>query len=334
MTAPQASPSANERTLSFAGLIAQALRPQHTVDHVDPEVRCRLGDLLDYDVILVGLAPITALGANRAYGALSLINLLRGDPRLRLFIDAPNPAQITHGLAAIANTPENLTKPFYAYRKGFKEVQRVDRQLELLDAVYGLLRDPWPPTLYPSLPWKGADFLQLLPDGASNSITGVNLDSLLLSGAAPKPRTRYENFVSDRPITKWTDSIARTITSPVYDMKRNKFSTDEEVSYSMSTSLGAIIVPQAKGGTWWTARYAQALRSGTPVITEWRDSWQLGDAWTMLASQVEELNSSGREQLAQAQLSSYVAHLHDAESSIDHLESALGLAESTKWVIV
>ena len=93
MTASQASPASLKRFRSFGGLVADVLLQSGHSGVIAPLA----GNLDQYDSILVGLAPILSLGANNAYTALRLIDLLtsQNDPRLRFFVDAPTPAHIT-----------------------------------------------------------------------------------------------------------------------------------------------------------------------------------------------------------------------------------------------
>ena len=96
MSASHASDKTNLRSLSFAGVIKLVLEQQgHEVVQVNPEVSWNLKDLEQYDSVLVGLSPITSLSANHVYGALSVIDVLLDSPKLRLFIDAPEPGKIT-----------------------------------------------------------------------------------------------------------------------------------------------------------------------------------------------------------------------------------------------
>ena len=122
MTSSHTSENANMRSLSFAGVLNHVLTVNgHEVIQDQPSVSWNLNDLAEYDAVLVGISPITSLSSNYAYGALSVIDVLLDDPRLKLFIDSPEPTRITSSLRAISKTPDNITKPFYSYRKGFSQ---------------------------------------------------------------------------------------------------------------------------------------------------------------------------------------------------------------------
>ena len=142
MSAPHASAEANKRSLSFAGLICNVLSQMgHEVVQDDPDISWNINDLDQYDLVLIGLSPLTSLSANRVYGALNLIDLLQESSKLRFFIDAPEPTRITASLRAIVKTPDNLTKPFYSYRKGFMYATVPGMASNLLAVVNRLLND-------------------------------------------------------------------------------------------------------------------------------------------------------------------------------------------------
>jgi len=325
MSAPQASLEANKRSLSFAGLISAVLVQQgHTVTQTDPEVSWNINDLNEYDTVLVGISPLTSLSANRVYGALSVMDVLLDSDKLVLFIDAPEPSKIFFSLRAMAKNPNNMTKPFYSYRKDYSHATVPNVLSNLMDVVDHLLNDKWPVTIYPSLPWNGTGkAISQLPPGASESIRGINLDSYLITNQdtleieAREPRWAVENY-----LTTWTKSTIATLTNTSVPMKWHKGWSDSDVQTQISRSVGALISPYPTSGTWWSYRLVQCLNSLTPVATDWRESGSLGDAWMHLASSIEEMNDEQRYQLAKDQREAYTASIPSRrDAAIDLTES-------------
>jgi hypothetical protein len=88
-------------------------------------------------------------------------------------------------------------------------------------------------------------------------------------------------------------------------MKVNKGATDRDVFLQILRSVGTLISPDKRQGTWWTYRYAQSLNAGVPVVTEWKESSVLGAPWAVLAATVEEMTPQERLELSGAQKNTY-----------------------------
>lgn len=327
MSAPHASVDANRRSLSFAGVLLHVLEQQgHDVLQMDPEVSWNTKDFEEYDVVLVGISPLTSLSANRVYGALSVIDVLLESPKLRLFIDAPEPTRITASLRAMMKTPDNMTKPFYSYRKGFAHASQPSVLENLLDVVEFLLSEKWPITLYPSLPWQDKiSVTSQLPDGAQDSLVGINLDSYLLSNQDTLDVERRDKWVVDSFSTSWVKSTVATLDNPTVPMKWNKGWTDDQVFDQITRGIGALVTPHVVGGTWWSYRMIQCMNACTPIATEWKESGSLGDEWMYLASRIESLSLEERTAFAIKQRELYANAVPSRRDAAVHLVDALGL---------
>lgn len=334
MTAPQASPRANRRALSFAAQIVDALSrgtEKHDVDWVDPDVDWTQEFLDKYDHIFVGIAPVTGLGASRAYGALSIISIMYESPKLRLFFDGPNPGQITYSFNSILKTPDSLFKEFYKYRQQYDLIFDSEVRLRVYTAIRRLATEQWPITVYPKLPWDQEDPAETLPDGAKSRLVSVNLDIFTLNQPYFENHQVAEKWVTDDLRSKWHEFVVHTLSYPVVGMKANKFSNDFEVDFAMATSVGVLISPAKRGKTWWSHRYAQALRLHVPIVTEWREAGELGDEWSVLGSQIEHLSDDLRRDIADKQLASYKSAIGSEDIAIDAFKRAFGLTEGITW---
>lgn len=325
MSSPHTSMSANVRSLSFAGCVTLVLTLQgHSVTQADPDVKWKKEDLDNYDVVLVGLSPLTSLSANKVYGALNVISILKGSDKLRIFIDAPEPAKITASLRAISKTPDNLTKSFYSNRRGFDVASQSAVKKRLLKVVEDLLAAEWPVTIYPSLPWGSIDSIATqLPDLVGNSLQEVNLDSYFIQEPISVDERR-DKWVVETYSTKWVDSAIAMLESPTVPMKWNKGWTDTQVLSQIAGSMGALISPY-KGGTWWSYRLIQCLNTLTPIATDWKESRLLGEPWSHLASYIESASPEERAVLAQGQRETYIGSIPSKRDAAITLSDALGL---------
>lgn len=324
MTASQSSSKANKKSLAFAGVIDKVLTEKgHEVTWADPSVAMTLDELNKFDVVLVGLAPVTSMSANRVYGALSVIDAMWSSPKLTIFVDTPNASQIAVSFNAMLTKPENFTKPFFSYRKEYSKVS-ADQILSqrLLNVIARLNDGVWPNTIYPSLPWKRDRDLLKLPKQALESVSPINLDSFLLCEPIFDDSIRREKWLVDHA-TDWTKKVVSAISFATFPMKWNKGNSDVEVFEQMTRSAGVVITSHKKDGTWWSYRYIQALNAGTPVITDWQESQAIGPEWALLASAVESMPQGARNLVSTAQMELYKNAISSREKSYEALKYVL-----------
>lgn len=327
MSAPHASVETNKRSLSFAGLIKEVLLSHgHDVTQDDPDVSWNINDLEQYDIVLLGLSPLTSLSANRVYGALNLMDLLDGSDRLKLFIDAPEPTRITTSLRAISKTPENLTKPFYSYRKGYMHASVPGMAQNLMDVIDKLITEKWPTTLFPALPWYQPEkIIAQLPSGAAESLCPINLDSYIINRQTSLEVEKRDKWVVENYNTTWTKEITNMLANQSVPMKWHKGWNDEQVFTQIASGIGSLISPYPTGGTWWTYRIIQSLNAATPVVTDWRESQVIGKSWVHLASHIESMPLSDRTDLAEAQKEEYIKAIPSSRDAAVALFDALNV---------
>lgn len=327
MSAPQASPSANDKSLSFAGLINMALTDAgHEVVWASPSVYMTSETLEEFDAVIVGVSPITSMGANRVYGALNLIQTLWDSEKLTLFVDTPTPSQIEISLKSVITNPESLTKPFFSYRKEYSNVIADKKLLKsVVKGVKLLYEADWGKTIYARLPWKHVDSVKMAPNAKKN-IVGINLDSYVIS-ELDSNEERVNKWVYDSNDSKWYKDIIQLLKLPSLPMKINRGSVDRDVVSQIERSIGVLMSPDRRDGTYWSARYYQALSSRTPVITDWKESGVLGSAWSVLAYSIEEMSQSKRDLVALAQKESYLANIPNKKTALKSLESILGIGK-------
>lgn len=329
MTSSQASSRLGEKSTSFSALIARALTSRgHSVTWEPASVKWDLDYLSQFDSVLVGVAPVTSLSANYAYGALSVIYQLLGDKRLTLFLDAPQPRQITAALRAVTPDPYSLFKPFYRNRREYSLVSSDAALMTYVSgAVNALLNEPWPTTLYPTLPWKKDDpeLKKALPDGATAALVGLNLDTLIAPTEASSEAPAGDRWVLDTAKSKWAQSTISMLLLPVTPAKWHKGWTDRQIENNMRQSVGVLVTPHKPGGTWWTPRYMQALNSRVPVATDWKESAFLGSQWNVLAATIEAMDHAERAALSDTQRELYLQHIPNETEATRALERALRL---------
>ena len=326
MTSSHTSESANAKSLTFAGVLSSVLQQNgHEVVQEQPNVSWTTQDLDQYDTVLVGISPITSISSNYVYGALSAIDVLLDTGKLKLFIDSPEPTRITSSLRAIAKTPDNLTKPFYSYRKGFSHATMPAMAENLLDVINMLLEDEWPTTLYPALPWDSKDrVIKQLPQGAENALAPTNLDAYLISTQEVIDVEKRDKWVVDSYATNWVKTTASTLSHPIIPMKWNKGWDDKQVENQIASAIGSLVSPNPSG-TWWTYRYIQSMNMKTPVATDWRESGAIDASWMYLASRIEDMSLEDQHELSSTQMSAYLANVPNRRDAAVELYNNLDL---------
>jgi hypothetical protein len=263
-----------------------------------------------YDLVLIGLAPITSVAANYAYGALWLIDYMHGSKKLRYFVDAPEPVKIVNAANALADSPGSLFKPFYSARPEFAQARDGEVAEKITRGVTRLSGYTWAKTIYPALPWGNhGSVVSSLPVNVATQLQCINVDSMLLDKVEDAPARDGEPserfWAANDMKSQWTLNVEATLKTPVVPIKEHKGWTDADVVSRMRDAVGVLVAPSKSTGSWWTPRVVQSLSVGTPVVTDWRESAIIGDPWMDLAATVDEMSPQKRQALARAQLNNY-----------------------------
>lgn len=326
MTSQHTNPETHRRRANFSGLIRDAFRL--TDDEVywqEPSVLWEEEYLDQFDAVLVGVSPLSSLGANRAYGALNVITRLWNSGRLTLLVDAPDPVKIESSVQAIVDNPDNLAKDFFEHRKQFrltKEKEHLDR---IWTGVYLLRTQPWPNTIFPTLPWQWPEeFLGQLRNTKLKDVRLLNLDSFLFERAST-PDLHRRHWWSYEPGSKPAWLERQLLTHSVHELPTtHRVPTNELTIRQLATSQGTLIAP-SKSGTWWSPRYAMSLNQGTAVFSDWHETKRLDDSWEMLPTAYELLSPEDRKHVAASQALTYRAATPDQTEALGTLYSALNV---------
>lgn len=325
MTSQQTNPQSHRKSINFAGLLWESLRHEgHEVYWQDPSVEMSCFDYRRFDHVIVGVSPISALGANRAYGALSAIECLWDKPKLNLLIDAPDPIKMQTSFRAIVDNPDNLTKEFFSYRKEYRLAIVPSTTERLVNAVKLLDSERWPNTIVPRLPWQSdTSIMNQLPRGAAR-IKPLNLDSLILDKYMNlEPREREARWSYEKnSMPRWLGR--QNVSLPAQELPSTfRVETNTETVRQLSTAIGFLAWP-SKSGTWWSPKIPMAVSQMTPVFQDWKETQWLGRGWTSLPGSFEQLSPAAQRTLAEDQYESYSAAVPSSEDAIEQIYDALG----------
>ena len=327
MTSPQSSKRLNCKSVSFTGAVSSILEEYgHTVDWLNPSVLFTVDDLKKYDSIVLGIAPVLSITANKAYGVLSMINLLQNDDRLTLLIDAPEPSKISANLRAVEKESGKLFTPFNAMRKQYEHVVLNDKaRASVIGGTTFLANSDWPTTIYPHMPWLvNKKIEEKLPKGAEDSLADICVDShYIADGSSRLHRDKIRRWSIDTDNTKWSKSTISSLSLPCSPMKHKRSANDSDVSDFIEKSIGSLLSPSKDGLVWWNHRWVQSLNAATPIASDWRITSTIGSAWSHLAAGIEEMSYIDMYELAVTQKEEFIASLPSRDTVRHKLETTL-----------
>ena len=317
-----------QRTLAYSGMLAEAARELgYEVTQAEPDVSWTHDDIRDYDKVFVGVTTPLSVSANGTYGAFNLVSLLKDDPRLALFIDAPEPGKIFAGFRSIEREPKQLFKSFYARRSGYKVVVDDDSvKARIVGAVAHLLDNRWPKTLWPTLPWyTDAADVAGIRENARLSLIGLSFDALHAQQPTIESlhNERAHMWGIDMPSTRWARSISHTLGLPHNAIKDKKYTTDAELDKRLGSLHGVILSIHDDRRPWWSPLFIKSLRAGTPVVAEWKYSHKAGDAWSVLAARVENMSRLDSYELSVRQFQQYLDKIQPRQEVLTTLRQVI-----------
>lgn len=324
MASSHTSPKVHKNNNGFFGNLDAALASLgHEVVWQPASIAWDAEYLESFDKIFVGVVPPTTLSANKAYGALSVIELMFNSPKLRLVMDQPQHWLLEASLGSILKNPKSLVKPFYFRRSEYSLASKPETLSRLIRACELLQGETWPITIYPGLPWKSDESVSTyLPKGAESSLIGMNFDAVnILAGKTDlfKPE-RY--WTSNDYLSRWSYALQGQLSIEIINAKQTKRDDDACITELIAESLGFVLSPQERhGGTWWSPMIVMALNSSTPVVTEWRETMEFSPHWSHLAQNVEHMQPDERFVLAKNQKRDYIDAIPTREEALETLNN-------------
>lgn len=322
-TAQQTSKKVSDKLPTFSSTLRDILSQRHDVDLVEPS-KDLIKRVENYDAVFVGLSPLTSVVANRIYPAFALANRAKEVGNLVLFLDAPEPHKIQASINSYKAGKVDLLKDFYSKRRNYQDlVGEKDFRKEFFRFVDFLSDEEWPSVVYPSLPWQGSSVVSnAFPNVNQSNLHGLHIDSHLMSFSYidyffNSSDTPY--WVCDAPDTKWARETQEALSYSALPMK-TKSDTSESIEERLKLSVAALVSVYRSEDPWWSPLLSRALNAGVPILTEWRYSSILGQYWSVLGSDIEEMSAPERLSLAVEQREAYFRSINDEETVLQQTE--------------
>jgi hypothetical protein len=325
-TAQQASQKISDKFPTFSSTLQEMLLSNHDVDLLNPSQEL-IESVESYDAVIVGLAPLTSLSANKIYPAFALANRAREAGNLLLSVDAPEPHKIQASINSYKSGKVDLLKNFYSRRKNYYHlINDKSFRKDFFQFVDFLSDEEWPSVLYPALSWQGSSVVSgALINVDRSNLHGIHIDSFLMKSDATVPpsediETPY--WVCDAPDTRWARTTQKTLSYSTLPI-RTRSDSSESIEERLSFATAALVSVYRSEDPWWSPLLSRALNVSVPVVTEWRYSSILGESWSLLGSDVEALDREGRISLAEEQRKTYIDSLIDTETTRSQIESII-----------
>ena len=304
--------------VTIFSILEDALSANAEITWSSPSVNWKRGDLENFDLIIFGFMPPTALSANKIYGALNVLSLMFDSPKLKLVVDSPQIWQYKNSINAVIKNPSILLGDFYSRREGFEAAKRNKTFVE--KATAHMMVSEWPEILYPYLPWNSEEKIaSILSFSSAENLTPVYLDSFLID---PEPARigRKDIWAVESPKNSWISSISKTLSFPQENTKIGRKTNDEYAKEVIENSVGLLLPPQERNDIiWWNYRISQALNTSTPIVTYWPETRDFSSSWAMLGYQVEDMSPAQRQTLASTQRNSYMDYFPSSSEAKEQL---------------
>ncbi len=293
---------------SFFNILDSVLSEYADITWSSPSFSWTKDDLEKYDHIIFGFLPPTSLSANKLYGALHVLGLMFNSPKIKLVVDSPQVWQYKNSINASLKNPSILFGSFYSKREGYNTVLKNPSIVE--KAIAHMLVSDWPTIIYPGLPWNSDEKVSTaLGFGDSSNTFGVNFDGLFIDPEVPRIG-RKDYWAVENIKNSWVDHINKSTVFPKQPTKAGKKTDDTYALDVIRNGMGLIIPPQERNLiTWWNYRIIQAFNTSTPIVTDWNETTNFADSWSLLPYQVEDMSPSQRQQLASTQRGVYLESL-------------------------
>jgi len=290
---------------SFFTVLDSVLSEYAQVTWASPSLSWTKEDLEKYDHIIFGFLPPTSLSANKVYGGLHVLGLMFDSPKLKIVVDSPQIWQYKNSIAAVVKDPSILFGVFYSRREGYQTILKTPSVVE--KATAHMLVSEWPSIIYPALPWNTDQKIRsILGFGNPEKVYGVNFDSLIVDPEVPRIG-RKDYWSVENIKNSWVDSLEKTTVFPKAATKVGRKTDDLYALQTIRDGIGLIVPPQERNmTTWWNYRIIQALNTSTPIVTNWLDTKNFSDSWSLLPYQVEDMSPAQRQQLASTQRGVYL----------------------------
>lgn len=287
------------------------------VDHkrFDPTARDSraASNIKDYDAIMVGLLPVSSLGARNIYGALWSVRQAREHRIPVLFyVDDWQLSLYKSQWKTVINVPSRLTKQFLeSARSDWDWAQDWAIRREMTEVLRPFAQGDWGRVLVPAFEWGDHTKLAKYVLG-TNHYVDVSVYAPLHPINPVAPEARYGQWILgtlSKQSKEWAEGHMERCSWPVktYGSARSNWASaslkEPELVQQYAESWGVIATPYAMhpGSGWWRNRYTYSAQCNAILFTDPADAARIGEAYQIPVSTIERSSIAELQEIARQQ---------------------------------
>jgi hypothetical protein len=349
-TSTQTRNKTNIRVFSLTAALNAGLEAGgHTVTWGSPDPDNEAKDIQDYDIVLVGLAPVNSLGARWAAAACGLIGRCwkEGVP-VMTFVDDWKVREAQAGLRRFRMHPEKLLQ-YLGRVQNTKFLPWIEQNTDIvLEAIHKMHDDVWPSTITCLFPWGDHDLIRekttiyelawvdpswMVPQWPITPPTDEDRTREWVLAGLSRYEGWRDSLNAEWPIACYGNMAAKIYPNMVEDKMPNR--------YAQSWGVLCHKYPHAGSG-WWRNRFPFTAMAGSILYGDPQEMAPLGGPYMTQIEEIEALNTAGLRRLANNQRDYLVEKTWTKEHYIDqltaiiqqfHLTGSVGDVPATKPVM-
>ena len=308
-TSTQTRNKTNIRVFSLTAALAtgiQAVGNKLTWGPPDPDNEAK--DLKDYDLVLVGLAPVNSLGARWAAAACGLIaKCWREGVPVMVFVDDWKVREAQAGLRRFHHHPDKLLE-YVGRIQNTKYVPWIRDNVDLvLEAIHRMHDDVWPPALTCLFPWGNHDMIR--EKTTMYEMAWVDPSAVVPEWPIHKPsdedRSREWILAGLSRYEEWRDSLGAQWPIQCYGNMAAKIypnMVEDKMPNRYAQSWGVLChkYPHAGSG-WWRNRFPFAIQAGSILWGDPAEMAGLGGPYLVPINDIERMSTAQLRELANDQ---------------------------------
>ena len=302
------------------GIVRMCRELNWEVEHRPMMIDTNDQSLKDADLMIMGMAPVNAVGARFLIGALDALSKAKqNNCAVLFFVTDWQTHLLKSAVKTMAKRPWNVTKYFMKNRTDFLwGVHHVDETASMLKALEAY---KWPGCLIPGHPWRGDTFQKIVNDIPSKRhyvLDPTEFTARYRSAPAallPDEKKREHVLAALGDYSDWTEQQGFTWPIRYFGGKTfAKANGEHEDEQFKSIRVPETVVQENYAecwsglsplhvgvAGWWRTRYDYILRSGAVVYGSPKEIWPMGPSFQHTVREIENMTNTQLFDLNRAQ---------------------------------
>lgn len=322
MTAQQCGRDPQLRYDPVSALWAAALREVYEVEYRPAATD---EDVVQFDGVVIALAPPASLNTLHVYTALSTLErcMSEGVP-WTISLDDWAFGNLFSSLRTMSRAPWRLTKELFAYKHDWEFGRQ--NQDRLMVAINQLAHEPIPRVLIPAYTWGDHSIFE----DHVHAKEYICLDPSAFARAYeldPIPNeARRHTWVLGALVKneQWVESLDLSWPVERYGVEKGVKLMEQELVQTYSEAWGVLSVPYVHAGSgWWRNRFVYAAQTRAIALATCDEVAPLGPAFTTPAQHIESLSTAELAALAEEQAALILGQITPRDEVVQRLSEVV-----------